>query len=61
MNMTGNLAAGACPVVVAWLVQQTNSWELTLLMFAVTYLVGSGCWLMISTLPNSSSLRTQHV
>lgn len=47
MNMTGNLAAAACPVVVAWLVARTASWEVVLLMFAGLYLMGALCWVKI--------------
>ncbi|MCA9239201.1 MAG: MFS transporter [Planctomycetales bacterium] len=48
INMCGNFAAAACPVVVAWLVQWTGNWQLVLLMFAATYLIGAGCWLFIA-------------
>ncbi|MCA9151301.1 MAG: MFS transporter [Planctomycetales bacterium] len=47
MNMTGNLAAAACPVVVARIVGWSENWELALLLFAATYLLGSLCWIGI--------------
>ncbi len=45
MNMTGNLAAAACPVGVAMLFEWTENWNLVLVMFAGVYLAGAICWL----------------
>jgi ACS family glucarate transporter-like MFS transporter/ACS family D-galactonate transporter-like MFS transporter len=47
MNMTGNLAAAACPVLVAWLFDWTANWDLVLLLFAAVYLVGAFSWLLV--------------
>ncbi|MEZ6058895.1 MAG: MFS transporter [Planctomycetaceae bacterium] len=47
MNMCGNLAAAACPVLVAWLFDWTANWDLVLLMFAGVYLTGAVCWLFV--------------
>ncbi|MGN6136564.1 MAG: MFS transporter [Aureliella sp.] len=47
MNMAGNLAAAACPIVVAWLFDWTENWDLVLLGFAAIYLVGAISWLLV--------------
>ncbi len=47
MNMMGNLAAAACPIVVGELFQRTDNWNLVLLMFAALYLTGAICWLFV--------------
>lgn len=47
MNMMGNLAAAACPILVAELFDRTSDWTLVLLVFALIYLVGAVCWLFI--------------
>lgn len=48
MNMTGNFAAAACPVLVARLFQWTENWNLILLMFAGVFLAGAICWLFVN-------------
>lgn len=48
MNMTGNFAAGACPVLVGRLFQFTENWNLILLLFAGVFLLGSICWLFVN-------------
>jgi ACS family D-galactonate transporter-like MFS transporter len=48
MNMCGNLAAAACPVVVGMLFQWTSNWNLVLLLFAGVYLPGAICWAMVN-------------
>jgi ACS family glucarate transporter-like MFS transporter/ACS family D-galactonate transporter-like MFS transporter len=48
MNMTGNFATGACPVVVGWFFQFTDNWNLILLLFAGVFLLGSICWLFVN-------------
>jgi len=47
MNMAGNLAAAACPIVVARLFAWTANWDLVLLVFAGVYLLGAGFWLLV--------------
>ncbi|MBD3674919.1 MAG: MFS transporter [Planctomycetaceae bacterium] len=47
MNMMGNLAAAACPILVAELFDRTSDWTLILLVFALIYLIGAVCWLFI--------------
>jgi len=47
MNMAGNFAAAACPIVVATLFQLTENWNLILLLFAAIFLVGAICWLLV--------------
>ncbi|EMI21020.1 Major facilitator superfamily MFS-1 [Rhodopirellula maiorica SM1] len=44
MNMVGNLAAAACPILVGYLFQWTSNWNLVLLLFAGVYLTGAVCW-----------------
>jgi ACS family D-galactonate transporter-like MFS transporter len=48
MNMTGNFAAGACPVLVGRLFHSTENWNLILLLFAGVFLSGSICWLFVN-------------
>jgi MFS transporter, ACS family, D-galactonate transporter len=48
MNMAGNLAAGACPVLVGKLFQLTENWNLILLLFAGVFLAGAVCWLFVN-------------
>ncbi|MCA9084462.1 MAG: MFS transporter [Planctomycetaceae bacterium] len=47
MNMTGNLAAAACPVFIGYLFRMTTNWGLVLLVFAGIYGVGAICWLLV--------------
>lgn len=44
MNMTGNLAAAATPILVAELFAWTRDWNLVLIVFAAIYLAGALCW-----------------
>lgn len=45
MNMTGNIGAALCPVVVAKFVKLTgDKWEPVLLFFAAVYLAAALCW-----------------
>ena len=48
MNMSGNLAAAACPVLVGMLFQVTTNWNLVLLLFAGIYLAGATCWIFVN-------------
>jgi len=48
MNMCGNLAAAACPILVGMLFQWTANWNLVLLLFAGVYLCGAICWLFVN-------------
>lgn len=47
MNMSGNLAAAACPVLVGNLFQWTSNWNLVLLLFAGVYLIGAVSWIFV--------------
>ena len=45
MNMTGNIGAALCPIVVAKFVEFTDdNWEPVLLFFAAVYLAAALCW-----------------
>ncbi len=55
MNMTGNVAAAACPILVAKLFQWTSNWNLVLLVFAAVYLIGAFCWLFVNPQHNIQS------
>jgi ACS family glucarate transporter-like MFS transporter/ACS family D-galactonate transporter-like MFS transporter len=48
MNMIGNFAAGACPVLVGGLFQFTENWNLILLLFAGVFFLGAICWLFVN-------------
>lgn len=47
VNMSGNLAVAACPVLIGILVDQTGSWDLILVLFSALYLTGALCWLLV--------------
>ncbi|MCA9048355.1 MAG: MFS transporter [Planctomycetaceae bacterium] len=47
MNMMGNLAAAACPILVAELFEHTADWNLVLLLFAGMYFSGAVCWAFV--------------
>jgi len=51
MNMVGNFAAAACPVIVGKLFQATANWDLVLLLFAAVYFVGAVCWVFVNPRP----------
>jgi len=48
MNMSGNLATAACPVLVGKLFEVTANWNLVLLIFAGVYFVCTVCWLFVN-------------
>jgi ACS family glucarate transporter-like MFS transporter/ACS family D-galactonate transporter-like MFS transporter len=47
MNMMGNLAAAACPILVAELFAWTSNWTVVLLVFAAIYLGGAVSWSLV--------------
>ena len=47
MNMTGNFAAAACPIVIAEIFAWTSNWSIVLLLFAALYLLGAICWALV--------------
>lgn len=47
MNMMGNLAAAACPILVAELFEWTANWNIVLLVFAAIYGLGAICWALV--------------
>jgi ACS family D-galactonate transporter-like MFS transporter len=48
MNMCGNFAAAASPVLVGKLFDWSANWNLVLLLFAGVYLVGAICWVLVN-------------
>lgn len=48
MNMSGNIGAGLFPLLIGWLVKVTNNWNLTLLVFAVLFLLSGLCWCLVN-------------
>ena len=48
MNMCGNFATAACPVLVGWLFERTADWNIVLLLFAGVYLTGALCWVFVT-------------
>jgi len=48
MNMCGNFATAACPVLVGWLFERTANWNIVLLLFAGVYLTGAICWVFVT-------------
>ncbi len=49
MNMSGNFAAAACPILVAELFEWTSNWAIVLLLFAAIYLIGAICWALVDS------------
>lgn len=49
VNMTGNLAVAACPILVGFLFQWTANWNVVLILFAAIYLCGAICWALVDT------------
>jgi ACS family glucarate transporter-like MFS transporter/ACS family D-galactonate transporter-like MFS transporter len=47
MNMMGNLATAACPILIARFFERNAQWDLALLMFAGLYVIGAVCWLFV--------------
>jgi ACS family glucarate transporter-like MFS transporter/ACS family D-galactonate transporter-like MFS transporter len=47
MNMSGNFAAAACPILIAEIFAWTSNWSIVLVLFAVTYLAGAICWALV--------------
>ncbi len=47
MNMTGNFAAAVCPVLVGYLFEWTENWNLVLVLFALVYFAGALCWAFV--------------
>jgi ACS family glucarate transporter-like MFS transporter/ACS family D-galactonate transporter-like MFS transporter len=47
MNMSGNFAAAATPVVVGYLFDWSENWNLVLVLFAVVFFVGSLCFVFV--------------
>jgi nitrate/nitrite transporter NarK len=52
MNMSGNLAAAATPVVIGYLFKFTSNWNIVLALFGVAYLMAAICWMLVD--PNQS-------
>ena len=47
VNMSGNFAAAATPVIVGQVFETTSNWSLVLIGFAVVYFVGAGCMALV--------------
>ncbi|QDU60246.1 putative sulfoacetate transporter SauU [Planctomycetes bacterium Pan216] len=47
MNMCGNFAAAATPILVGAIFDRTSQWGLILLLFAGIYLAGALCWVFV--------------
>lgn len=59
VNMSGNLAVAACPILVGMLFEQTENWDLVLLLFAGLYFVGAICWAFVDPRINITVSATQ--
>jgi len=49
MNMSGNFAAAACPILIAEIFEWTSNWSVVLLLFAAIYLFGAICWALVDS------------
>ena len=52
MNMCGNFAAAACPVLVGTFFRWTTNWNLVLLLFASIYFIGAIVWIGVNLTRN---------
>ena len=53
MNMSGNIGAATCPLIVGWFVMLTGgAWHLVLLLFVGNYVLAAICWALIN--PNGT-------
>ncbi|HWL09801.1 MAG TPA: MFS transporter, partial [Planctomicrobium sp.] len=48
VNMMGNLAVAACPILIGELFARTQNWDLVLLIFAGIYFTGAVCWALVN-------------
>ncbi len=48
MNMSGNFAAAACPVIAGKIFQGSEDWNRILILFAGLYFAGALCWLRVN-------------
>ncbi|MFN3159280.1 MAG: MFS transporter [Rubinisphaera brasiliensis] len=58
VNMCGNLAAAACPILVGLLFEWTSNWNLVLLLFAIIYITGGICWSLVVPYAKQSTPKT---
>ncbi len=56
MNMLGNLAAAATPVVIGYLFEFTSNWNIVLVLFGITYILAAICWAFVNA---EQSLESQ--
>ena len=64
MNMMGNLAAAATPVVIGYLFHFTSDWNIVLALFALAYLLAAFCWAFVDpeqTLMPSETLQEEEL
>jgi MFS family permease len=57
MNMTGNLAAAATPVLVAEFFKRVPDWNLVLCLFAGIYFAAAACWALVDPRQSLDSIR----
>ncbi len=57
MNMSGNLATAACPILLGELFSRTNNWQIALLAFVAIYLIGAACWAGVDSRRGVSSIK----
>lgn len=48
VNMSGNLATAACPILIGKLFDWTANWDLALILFAGIYILGAVCWALVN-------------
>ena len=57
MNMSGNLATAACPILLGELFSRTANWKIALLAFTVIYVVGAVCWTLVDSRRTVAGIR----
>ncbi len=59
LNMVGNLAAAACPIIVGKFFAISGNWNQVLLLFASVYIVGAISWLFVDTGTSLACVRNE--
>jgi nitrate/nitrite transporter NarK len=58
MNMMGNLAGFIAPVILGYILQETNNWQASFYLMSSIYVLGGLCWRFIDPVtPLDKALR----
>ncbi len=60
MNMMGNFAGGVAPVILGYVLQQTNNWVVNFQVMAAIYVLGAFCWRFIDPVTPLDQRESEH-